>query len=327
MDLILGVEIGGTKLQIALGTPQGQLAAVYRDCVDVEKGANGILDWLLSRIPEFTSHSGDHLGRVVAIGCGFGGPIHRNTGRVLKSNQISGWDNFPIRDWLEDAFQVPVWVENDSNAAAWGEYLRGVGRGTQHFFYANIGSGVGGGFVFNGALYDGQGFGAGEFGHMTVPNPVDKSGKFPVEIEQICSGWAIEARLRQPGYIPRTSDLFLRKQGRLSDITTGDLADSAKAADAFALAEIDLVAHTMGIGLANVLCLTNVERIAIGGGVSKMGELLIEPIRQHTARYVFASSKGRYEIQQSELGDDIVLVGAILLAQQILPLDRQDDYR
>ena len=321
MDLILGVEIGGTKLQLALGTPQGKLASVYRDSVDVEKGANGILDWLLSRIPEFTYVSGDHSGRVVAIGCGFGGPVNRNSGQVLKSNQISGWDDFPLRDWLEDAFQLPVWVENDSNAAAWGEYQRGVGRGTQHFFYTNIGSGVGGGFVFNGELYDGQGFGAGEFGHIIVSNPFYESGKYLVEIEQIVSGWAIEARLRQPGYIPKTSDLFLRMKGSLSDITTGDLAVSAKAGDAFALAEIDLVARTLGIGLANVLCLTNVERIAIGGGVSKMGDLLIEPIRQHTARHVFTSSKNRYKIQQSELSDDIVLVGAILLAKQILLLD------
>jgi glucokinase len=318
MDLILGVEIGGTKLQLALGSPQGKLAAVYRDSVNVEKGANGILDWLLSRVPDLIKHSGEHQGRVVAIGCGFGGPINRNTGRVFKSNQISDWDDFPLRDWLEKSFLLPSWVENDSNAAAWGEYQQGAGRGTQHFFYTNIGSGVGGGFVFNGELYDGQGLGAGEFGHMIVPDPTEKSGKHLVEIEQVCSGWAIEERLRQPGYIPKTSDLFQRMHGSLSDITTGDLAVSAKAGDAFAMAEIDLVAHMVGIGLANVLCLTNVERIAIGGGVSKMGDLLIEPIRKHTARYVFANSKDRYDIQQSELGDEIVLVGAILLARQFL---------
>jgi glucokinase len=318
MDLILGVEIGGTKLQLGLGSSQGKLVAVYRDSVNVEKGANGILGWLLSRVPQFIKDSGSHPDRVVAIGCGFGGPINRNTGRVLKSNQISGWDDFPLRDWLEKSFQLPAWVENDSNAAAWGEYQQGAGRGTQHFFYTNIGSGVGGGFVFNGELYDGQGFGAGEFGHMIVPDPTEKSGKNLVEIEHICSGWAIETRLRQPGYIPKTSDLFQRMQGSLSDVTTADLTVSAKAGDTFALAETDLVAHTLGIGLANVLCLTNVERIAIGGGVSKMGDLLIEPIRMHTARYVFTNSKDRYEIQQSELGDEIVLVGAVLLARQYL---------
>lgn len=318
MDFILGIEIGGTKLQLALGTPQGKLAAVYRDSVDVMNGAKGILDWMEDRIPEFTNQAAGHSNHVRAIGCGFGGPINRNTGQVLKSNQITGWDDFPLKDWLEDAFHLPVWVENDSNAAAWAEYQKGFGRGTQHFFYTNIGSGVGGGFVFNGELYDGQGFGAGEFGHMIVPDLIHQSGQNLVEIEQICSGWAVESRLRQPGYIPTSSDLFIRLKGNVSDITMADLADSAESGDAFALAQIDLVAQTLGIGLANVLCLTNLERIAIGGGVSKIGDLLIEPIRQHTARHVFSSSKGRYQIQQSKLGDEIVLVGAILLANLFL---------
>lgn len=316
MDLFLGIEIGGTKLQLALGNAQGKLIAVHRDAVNVEKGASGIRNWLLNRIPEFLVESMDHSDRVLAIGCGFGGPINRNTGRVLKSNQISGWDDFQLKGWLEDAFQLPVWVENDSNAAAWGEYQKGFGKGTQHFFYTNIGSGVGGGFVFNGELYDGQGVGAGEIGHMLIPNPFHAQNNAIVEIEQICSGWSIESRLREPGYIPKNSDLFARKGENLSEITTQDLAFSAQSGDAFALGEIDMVAHSIGIGLANVLCLTNVERIAVGGGVSKMGELLIEPIRQYTADYVFTSSQGQYKIQRSELGDDIVLVGAILLASQ-----------
>ena len=230
--------------------------------------------------------------------------------------QISGWDEFPIKDWLEEAFQLPVWVENDSNAAAWGEYQKGTGRGTQHFFYTNIGSGIGGGFIFNGELFDGQGFGAGEFGHTLIPNPIHSQGETIIGIEQLCSGWSIENRLRRPGYVPEDSDLFIRMGRNLSEITTQDLAVSAKGGDSFALAEIDLVARSIGIGLANVLSLTNVEAIAIGGGVSKMGELLIEPIRQYTANYVFESSRGKYKIQQCELGDDIVLVGAILLAHQ-----------
>lgn len=316
-NLLLGVEIGGTKLQIALATPDGELSRIHRGTVDVEKGANGILDWLSVNIPVLIKHSADHGDRIIAIGCGFGGPINRNDGRVIKSNQVTGWCDFPLKDWLKDAFSLPVWVENDANAAAWGEYQKGFGRGTRHFFYTNLGSGVGGGFIFNGELYDGQGFGAGEFGHMIIPNLICESKKDHVEIEQICSGWAIERRLKQPGYIPSSSDLFIRAQGNLSGITTHDLADSAKTGDAFALAEIDLVARAMGIGLANVLCLTNVEKIAIGGGVSKIGDYLIKPIRKYTEQYVFISSQGRYQIQQSELGDDIVLIGASLLAKQM----------
>jgi len=97
-----------------------------------------------------------------------------------------------------------------------------------------------------------------------------------------------------------------------------DLAQCAKQNDAFALHEIDRVAYSMGLGLANVLCLTNVERIAIGGGVAKLGNLLIEPIRKYVQEFAFVSSQGRYEISQCELGDNIVLVGAILIAQGMI---------
>jgi glucokinase len=316
--LILGIEIGGTKLQLGLGTPEGGLIAVHQGRVDVDAGGVGIRQWLMEEIPEFIEYSGSSLPQVAAIGCGFGGPLDRNAGKVLASIQISGWQDFNLRAWLEKTFSLPAWVENDSNAAAWGEYRKGFGRGCQHFFYTNIGSGVGGGLIFNEELYDGQGFGAGEFGHTYVPDLAEGSKGGPLKIEQICSGWAIETRLRQPGYIPAKSDLFRRMGGDISRVTTRDLADSAENGDAFALSEIDLVAHTLGVGLANVLSLTNVERIAIGGGVANMGDLLIEPVRQYTAKYAFISSQGRYQIQRSELGDSIVLIGVILLANQFL---------
>lgn len=116
--------------------------------------------------------------------------------------------------------------------------------------------------------------------------------------------------------IPKASNLYERAQGNISDITTRDLAESIKTGDAFAMDEIEHVARALGVGLANVLCLTSVERIAIGGGVAKIGDPLIGLVQKYTAQYVFTSNQGRYKIQQSELGDDVVLIGAILLAKQ-----------
>ena len=316
--IILGIEIGGTKLQLGLGTPEGELIALHQGYVDAEGGGKWIRRWLIKQIPEFIENSGYPHDQVAAIGCGFGGPIERKVGRVLVSNQISGWHGFPLKQWLAETFRLPVWVENDSNAAAWGEYHNGFGKGTQHFFYTNLGSGVGGGLVLNGELYDGQGFGAGEFGHTYVPDLRGPSSGLPVKIEQICSGWAIEHRLRQPGYVPKNSGLIRLVAGDISMLNVRHLAEAAVAGDRFALSEIDFVAHTLGIGLANVLSLTNVERIAIGGGVSNLGDLLLDPVRDYTKRYAFISSQGRYQIQQSELGDKIVLVGAILLAKQVM---------
>ena len=311
---ILGIEIGGTKLQLAIGTPHGDIVALRQGRVDINRGGEGIREWLERQIPDFIEVEKHQSDDILAIGCGFGGPIDSQNGRVLQSVQIEGWGDFPLREWLEKTFLLPAIVINDSNAAAWGEYCRGFGKGTQHFFYTNIGSGIGGGFVLGGNLFDGQGYGAGEFGHTFVPDWTGRGEGRAAEIESLCSGWAIENRMQQPGYIPEDSDLFSHYSLQPLAVTASDLSESAKRGDSFALKEIDRVAHSIGIGLANVLNLTSVERIAIGGGVSKMGEILIEPIRRHTAQYVFMNNRGRYAIQQCELGDEIVLVGAILVA-------------
>lgn len=315
-EYILGVEIGGTKLQLALGTPAGELLTRVRGQVEPSAGGEGIRAWLKEQIPAFLVEAESEFGSVSAIGCGFGGPVDTPQGRVLQSIQIEGWQDFPLRDWFGTTFTLPTTVDNDTNAAAWGEYCKGFGRGCQHFFYTNIGSGVGGGFVLNGELYDGQGYGAGELGHTWVPDWTSDRAGAAVEIENICSGWAIEARLRQPGYIPEESILYHTFENKLSEISTRDLASAAQAGDAFALNEIEQVATSFGLGLVNVLSLTNVERIAIGGGVAQMGEMLISRIRAVVDAHVFVSSVGRYAIQECELGEDIVLVGAILRAAQ-----------
>jgi glucokinase len=311
---ILGIEIGGTKQQLALGTPEGEILAKRQGRVPLDAGAEGIRRWLLESIPPFLAEGEQRFGPVGAIGCGFGGPINTAGGRVLKSIQVKGWSDFPIRVWLEEHFQRPSSVANDSNAAAWGEYRRGFGRGVQQFFYTNMGSGVGGGLVLDGRLFDGQGFGAAEFGQTYVPDWTAASPGQPEKIENLCSGWAIESRLRTPGYIPETSLLFSRFKENLTAVRASDLAEAARTGDDFALHEIDRIAFSMGLGIANVLSLTGVARVSIGGGVSKMGDLLIEPIRTYAERFEFISSVGHYEIRRCELGEDIVLVGAILIA-------------
>ncbi len=313
-DFILGVEIGGTKQQLALGNLRGEILAAHRGRVAVSTGGEGIRDWLAAQIPAFIASAEEKFGPVIAVGCGFGGPIDTRAGRVLNSIQVQGWRDFPIKDWFESQFGLPAVIANDSNAAAWGEYCRGFGRGCRHFFYTNMGSGVGGGLVLDGALFDGQGFGAGEFGQTYVPDWTgDRPGQ-PEKIENLCSGWSIESRLRRPGYIPESASLFRAFSDDLQAITARDLAEAAQAGDGFALHEVDRIAFSMGLGIANLLCLTNVERVAIGGGVARMGPILIDRIRHYAQQYEFISSHGRYQISQCQLGDAIVLVGAILLA-------------
>jgi glucokinase len=184
-----------------------------------------------------------------------------------------------------------------------------------------MGSGVGGGLILNGKLYDGQGYGAGEFGQTYVPDWTNSDPGKAEKIENLCSGWSIEARLRSPGYVPESSILFRTVESDINQLNARMLADAARKGDNFALQEIDRVAYSMGLGLANVLCLFNPETLAVGGGVSKMGEILLEPIRKYARQYEFISSVDNYKIVSCELGESIVLVGAVLLANQLPDLN------
>lgn len=317
--LILGVEIGGTKLQLAAGSKHGEILLSKVGRVNRAEGGEGIRQWLLEEIPDFIQQAEDRThGQIEGIGCGFGGPYNSQTGCVLASIQIQGWAGFPLQTWFEEQFGKPSLVANDSNAATWGEFKRGVGRGCQNFFYTNLGSGVGGGFVLEGELFDGQGLGAGEFGHTFIPDwTADAPGK-GIQVENLCSGWAIESRLNQPGYLPPDSLLLQMRPEKNIRLTVRDLGEAVQRGDPFALQEIERIAESMGYGLAGVLSLTGVERIAIGGGVSNLGEILIGPIRKWTEKYAFVSNQGHYTISRCELGDQIVVVGAILLAGRAL---------
>jgi len=317
---ILGVEIGGTKLQLAISSRNGEILNEHQGRVNVNAGAPGILEWLEYHIPAMYARASDLNGELVALGCGFGGPIDTAKGEVLKSVQIPGWSGFPLKAWFEEKYNLPTVIANDSNAATWGEYNNGSGIGSRYFFYTNMGSGVGGGIVIDGQLYDGQGYGAGEFGQTYVPDWTHNHPGKPEKIENLCSGWAIEERLRKTKYVPQESVLIELAGGDAQAIDIRNLVEAALAGDEFALQEIDRIAYSMGLGLANMLCLVNVEVIAIGGGVSNMGDLLIKPIRKYVRKYEFISSHNKYKIGKCELGDSIVLVGAILIARDTLNL-------
>lgn len=307
---VIGVESGGTKLQAALGTADGVIEHVVRGSVAREAGAAGILAWieealrgLLAAHPEVKPE---------AIGAGFGGPIDSATGEVLVSHQIAGWEGIGLKSWFEERFGLPAIVANDANAAGWAEYCLGTGRGTRQFFYMNIGSGIGGALVVDGKLYDGQGRGAGEIGHTYVPDWTGTPGAAD-KLENLCSGWSIERRIRALQLTPDTP-LWRLCGGKAETLTCATLAEAARQGDSVAMAEVEHVAQTVALALANVLTLFHPERIALGGGVSLMGDVLVTPLQRQVERLVFGPFKGRYEILPCALAESVVVAGALLLA-------------
>jgi glucokinase len=312
--LVVGVEIGGTKLQAALGTAQGDILASERADAPSEQGALAILEWFKESVPRLVQRAREFGGAAASLGVGFGGPVESASGRALVSHQVGGWDGFELKPWFEEQFGLPASVANDANAAGWAEYCRGTGRGTSHFFYSNIGSGIGGALIIDGNLHDGQGLGAGEIGHTYVPDWTSAEPGAASKLEDLCSGWSIERRMRSVASLEPGTPLHRLTDGDPARITCPVLADAARAGDALARAELERVGGAIGLALANVITLFHPERVALGGGVSLMGDVLLEPVRRSAAEHVFGPYRGRYSIEPCALGESIVLVGALLLA-------------
>ncbi|HTS17497.1 MAG TPA: ROK family protein [Verrucomicrobiae bacterium] len=177
----LGVEIGGTKLQVGVCDRRGRIRQLIRATVVRRNGARGILDQLERIItPLIAEH------RVNAIGVGFGGPVDAPHGVVVKSYHIHGWDGFALGRWFVKRFGRPAVLENDTNAAALAEAVVGAGRGRRAVLYSNVGTGIGGGFVVDGKIHNGR-FGATEIGHTRF----FVRGRWRI-LEELSSGLSIE---------------------------------------------------------------------------------------------------------------------------------------
>src|SRR5947209_743319 len=150
--MYLGIEIGGTKLQLGVGAGDGKIVALWRGPVDVAAGADGIRTQIQIAVPELVAHAKLDRAQIRGAGIGFGGPVDDATRSVIKSHQIAGWDNFPLADWLGEALGLPAALGNDADVAGLAEALFGAGKGLSPVLYLTIGSGLGGGPILVGQI-------------------------------------------------------------------------------------------------------------------------------------------------------------------------------
>ena len=293
--MLLGIEIGGTKLQLGLGEGDGTLAGLWRGSVALSDGGDGIRRQIDTAIPELLARCGVDRSAVRGVGVGFGGPTDDATQSVVKSHHVDGWTGFPLAAWLTDHHKWPAVICNDADVAGLAEAVYGAGRGLSPIFYMTVGSGIGGGLVIDGKIYRGVGRGAGEVGHLRPAFPLDSPLRGEI-LEAFASGWGI---------------------GRAGGSTGKEVADAAIAGDPAALAVLDQAAQALAEGVCSVIKLLCPRRIVIGGGVSLIGEaLLFGPVRKYVAERGFEAFAGLTDIVPAELGEEVVVHGALALARQ-----------
>jgi glucokinase len=298
--MFLGIEIGGTKLQVGIGPDDGKLRGLWRGTVDPDAGADGIQRQLVTVVPELLATSGIAREQLRGVGIGFGGPVDDATRTVIRSHQIDGWDDFPLADWVGDLVGLPAVLGNDADVAGLAEALHGAGKGLSPIFYITIGSGIGGGLIIDGEIYRGVGRGAAEIGHLKL----DRIFGEPVPLEEMASGWAIARKM---------------SERYLANLTAADAADSARAGDPDSQLFLSDAWKYLAEGICHVIALLCPRRIVIGGGVSLMGEdLLFAPLRRLVAERVFRPFAGLTDIVPAVLGEEVVVHGAIALARKKL---------
>jgi glucokinase len=303
----LGIEIGGTKLQLGLGPGDGTFVAEpVRATVDRPAGASGILEQIARLGRDLVAEK-----QISRIGIGFGGPVDTAAGRTIKSHQIAGWDDFPLVAWCQEQLGLPAVLGNDADLAALAEARFGAGRGSDPVFYVTVGTGIGGGFVQGGRLYGGHGPAAAEIGHL---RPGTDDVEPHATVESIASGLAIEAAAEAAlGADAEFRRLIGADAG--SKFTARELARGAELGCKPAREILERATTTLGWGIAQMVTLLAPQVVVVGGGVPLIGEqLFYEPLRRAVDQYVFPPLRGTFEIRPPSLGETMVVHGALALA-------------
>ena len=313
MSLTIGIDVGGTKVLGGVVDESGKVLTTARK--DTPRQGGSALTQTIADVAKelLQQHS------VASVGVSAAGFVSSDRKTMLATPNIADWNGVDLDHQLTALIGLPVVIENDANAAAWGEAKFGAGKNKDHMMMLTVGTGIGGGIVVNGALYRGA-FGiAAEFGHMrVVPEGhicgCGARGCF----EQYASGNALLRHAREAiNASPEVArNLLSRGDGTVAGLTGQAITEAARDGDAVALAAFNTTGQWLGAGIASLAVLLDPACVVIGGGVIDAGEILLKPTRESLERNMPFAGKHPYpEIIAAQLGNEAGLVGVADLAR------------
>lgn len=315
--MYLGIEIGGTKLQLGVGAGDGSdFVAFERRDVQIARGGAGIREQIREVGRELVTRHG-----VRRVGYGFGGPVLGAQGIVQTSHQVAGWDSFPLVEWTQQELGVPTTLGNDCDVACLAESCFGAGRDAHSVFYVTVGTGIGGGLVFGRKIHGTTRPAAAEIGHLR-PGLDCQNYSDTVESRAAGPGIALstQATMRRQLQLgqssPELDDLLSRCGGAVESLTTKSIGESALAGNSMARDEYAKAMRVLGWAIAQVITIVAPEAIVVGGGVSLVGEeVFFAPLRSSVGQYVFPPLARSYRVLPAQLGESVVVHGALALAR------------
>lgn len=311
---IAGVDIGGTNVNVgAVPFDGGRPEAFRSEPTEAHRGPKAVVDRVAELVRQVIAQVAGpeaNAERAFAgVGIGSPGPLDRKTGTVISTPNL-GWRNFPLRDLVVNAIGLPATLDNDANAATYGEWWLGAGRGAHVLVGLTLGTGIGGGIVFDGELYHGVNDVAGEIGHMTIDSTGRKCkcGNYGC-LEQYASGTAIAARAIE-GLEAGARSIMPEMVGELKEITAHTVFEAVVKGDPYAAEIMKETARFLGAGVASLINILNPDRIVIAGGVTQAGDHLFLPLRDEVRRRAFRVAAEACQILPAALGPHAGVVGA-----------------
>lgn len=311
----VGVDLGGTTVKIAFINENGEIISKWEIPTDRSENGRRITKDIARAIEEKLAVLGQQKVHLTGIGMGAPGFLELETGFVYHAVNI-GWRNYPLKDELERETGLPAIIDNDANTAALGEMWKGAGEGAADLLCVTLGTGVGGGIVTGGDIVHGTNGMAGEIGHITAvaqggaPCNCGRSGC----LETIASATGI-ARIAREGLNCRSDSLLAGMFHQYGSLTAKDVVEAAGRHDDWAIAVMDHVCFHLGLVISNLAIAVNPEKIVIGGGVSKAGDILMKSLQHYFRQYALPRVVEGADFAVASLGNDAGVIGGAWLVK------------
>ncbi|KXG74118.1 ROK family protein [Thermotalea metallivorans] len=314
--MFIGVDLGGTTIKVGVVNGEGRI--LYQNARPTYAGRDYplIIQDMIEQIEDAMDWAGVGLEAVKSIGIGVPGLAEVQTGNVIYCTNLS-WFNIPLGREISQHFGKPVFVENDATVAALAEYVAGSTKGLKNSVFITLGTGVGGGVIINHKIYSGSHGAGSEIGHMIVgENFYNCNCGANGCLETFASATGLIKYVRKRLAERDVATNILRMaNGRLEDIDAKIIFDGAKGGDALAQEAVHRMVKYLAIGIINIFNILDPERIAIGGGVSKVGDYLIDLLNQEVSKMTFCKEVTYGDIVLAELGNDAGIIGAAFLGE------------
>lgn len=312
-NLAIGIDLGGTKIEIGLVKESGEVCDRIRLETKAKGGPDAVQKQLIQGIEKLIKRAADSFLSIKGIGVGVAGQIEAETGIVRFAPNLPGWNNIPLGQNLQEAFNVPVTVINDVRAITWGEWIFGAGKGGQDLICLFVGTGIGSGIVSGGQLLKGGSNTCGEVGHMTVDfNGLECTCGNRGCLEAYAGGWGVAYQAKEAiqSNSKAGSKILKLAGGKIEDVTAKNVVEAYRDSDPLAYLILEKAKFALIAGCVNLVHAFNPTSLILGGGLVDGLPEWISDLEKGVKEFALKAAVERFQIIPAKLGKEAGVIGA-----------------